>query len=161
LVFGAIKDVGKIVKGIFTMVCNGISKDNINLSLSSFSTPSHFAKVGYKNYYELDICNIAKQGVWVNLRIAIFLEEESDYPDEYYYLFSKAIFVGPRKNQHVNIVYDWKDYAIMGIGSNFFKSNISQSRNYCSEDEYFIKAMLLDQKDKVFDELTIVQSLSG
>lgn len=160
LVLNVFRDGGKVIKGFFAILWYGISKDNTNLSLSYFYTTSQVVKPGDNCTYEIVICNISKQSVWVKLRLDIYSKNNSVHPEGHYSYFEKAIFVGAHKRQPVHIIYDWKNRAVMDIDDVSFEPDVFWSGDCDVTGKYAVKAFLIDEKGKVFDELTLVQKLS-
>lgn len=160
LVIDIFRDAGKVVKGFFSILWYGISKDKISVSLSLFHTNSQVVKPGDNCKYEIGICNISKQNVWVKLLFDIYPKENSDLPNAPYCNFEKAIFVRAREIQCMNINYDWKDQAIIEIDGVPFKQDVFWSGECASKGKFFVKALLLNREGEALDELTLVQNLS-
>jgi len=160
LVLDVFRDAGKVIKGFFAILWYGISKDKIRLSLSFLYTTSQVVKPGYNSTYEIGICNISRQSVWVKLLFDIYPKENSDHPNGHHSYFEKAIFVRAHESQSLRIIYDWKDYAVIEIEGVPFEQDVFWSGECESKGKYFVKALLLDEKGEAFDELTLVQNLS-
>lgn len=65
------------------------------------------------------------------------------------------------ESQHVHIIYDWKDHAIIEIDDVPFKQDVFWSGECESMGKYVVKAFLIDEKGEVFDELILIQKLSN
>ena len=160
LVLDVFRDGGKVIKGFFAILWYGISKDNTNLSLSYFYTTSQSVKPGDICTYEIVICNISKQSIWIKLRFDIYPIINSVHPKGPCSYFEKAIFVRANKRQPVHIIYDWKNRAVIDIDDVSFEPDVFWSRDCDFTGKYAVKAFLIDEKGKVFDKLTLVQKLS-
>lgn len=153
-------DAYKVIKGFFAILRYGISKDKVCIGLALFTTESQDAKVGHNSIYTIDICNASRQRIWVKLLFDIHLKKNSCHPEGHYGYFEKAIFVRAHGNQNLRIIYDWKDYVVIDIDDVSFEPDVFWLGDFESNGKYFVKALLLDEKGKAFDELTLIQNLS-
>lgn len=154
------KDTFNVVKGFFAVLSYAITKDQISLGLSHFSTTFRVVKLGYHCTYQVGICNITEKNEWVRMLFDIYLKKNPVHPEGHYAYFEKTIYVKAQESQQVNINYDWKDNVVIDIDDVSFDPDIFWSGECVSMGKYVVKALLYDEKGEVFDELKLIQKLT-
>lgn len=152
-------DLKKTITGITALIRHFLSSDDISTSLSLFSSSSILAKEGKESNYEITLANNTASPCWARLLIDIYLKNNPVHPEGHRAYFEKKIFITSRENQRIKISYNWKDKTIFEInGVSLNPDNVW--RGECeTKGKYFVKAVLLNEEGKPFDQLTIVQNV--
>jgi hypothetical protein len=155
------RDTFNVIKGFFAILSYAITKDQISLGLSHFSTTFQVVKPGHYCTYEIGIYNITEKNEWVRMLFNIYLKENHVHSEGHYAYFEKTIYVKANESQQVNIIYDWKDNVVIGIDEVSFDPDFFWSGKCVSMGKYVVKTLLFDEKGEVLDELELIQKLSN
>lgn len=156
-----ISDTWKCIKGLITLSKFLISDEHIPIAISSFATNSMYVNRGEGKVYEVVLSNNSSNALLVRLVIDFYLKDRPVHPHGHHAYFEKRVVVSPVTSQSIKFTYHWKERAEFEIdGVNLLPDNIW--RGECNiNSRYLVHAVLLDNEGTPFDQLTIIQEVTG
>jgi hypothetical protein len=153
-------DGKKIITGIQHLWQYCRTEEHISLSLSQFSSGSAVVKQGEDNRYECVLTNNTTRDCRAKLLIDIYLKDNQMHPVGHYAYLAKKIYITSKRSQKIELVYDWNDRASFYVdGLKLIADDIW--RGPCkAQKQYVVRALLLNEEDRPYEELQLVQSLA-
>jgi len=152
-------DTKLMFSGMADIVRYARDVDNIETSISLFSTPSHIVGSERGCDYEVVIANATPSDCFQTLLIDIYLRDKPIHPDGHYAFFDKTILLRKRGNTTVRISYDWKDRATLLLEKAVVPPDHFWRGECNALEKYVIRATLFGTGGEPCEELTLVQKL--
>lgn len=154
-----VNDLNRIIKGFFKVIRYFLSRDEIPVDLSLFSTNTGVIEKGKFCKYEIIIANNDLQHLWVRLLIDIYLKSNPHHPEGHYAYFEKRIFVKSHESQSVEFYYNWDNNVLFNIDGISMNPDTTWKGSCKTKDKYFVHALLLNEEGNLFNRLTVIQEL--
>jgi hypothetical protein len=153
------QDAKRTRNGLRAMREYGRTADDFNFGISLFAAGSLHARVGQPSHWRIELANAARQHRWVRLLLDIYLKDHPVHPDGHYAYFEKKVFVPARAQQPVVVRYDWQQAPELVIDGVALGPDDYWRGDCAAAGAYLVKAVLLSDAGKAFDEYALVQRL--
>jgi hypothetical protein len=153
-------DFKSLIAGIPVFIRFTREAEDIQVSISSFSTASHAVSKGHECTYEIVLANTTSVDRFQKLLIDIYAKDRPVHPEGHHAYFMKSCLITKRGSTILRFTYDWNDAASFYLDSVRLAPDMSWQGARTTEEKYLIRAVLFDINERPCEELTLVQSLS-
>jgi hypothetical protein len=154
-------DVRLILAGMRAFRRHARSRDEVQVGLSVFSTPTHVVTRQAACTYDVAIANLKACELHETLRLDIWSAERPGVPDGLYASFEKRLILAPRVSSRLSIVYDWTTDARFVLDGQSLGPDAYVDGPCSTLGLYIIRATLLDAAGRPHEPLDVVQLLTS